>query len=451
VVKRRRASLKAWASTFKVRKSSFIPAALVIGVLVASFTLPHSVPFGGVKLLTYGYGYGPGNTFLAPPVQYHPVTPFRLLDTRPASQVGPYSTPFGSQVTRDVQVSGVGTVPSTGVTAVVINVTATNTSAAGYLTVFPTGTTRAVASNLNWTAGKTVPNLVEIALGTGGNVSIYNPQGNTDVVIDVEGYISTPTSSTPGADGLFNSLVPARVLDTRDGTGTGGVIAKVGAGSTIDLTVTGAGGVPPTGVEAVVLNVTATDATATGSYVTAWPKGAAQPVASNLNFVAGQTVPNRVIVKVGTGGQVSLFNAAGSINLVADVNGWFTDTTAGQSGDIFVGTSPSRIMDTRLSGAPAGPASTIHMNVAGQGGVPSSGAHSVVLNVTVTNPAAAVSSYLTLWPTGASQPLASDLNFVNGLTVANLTIVKIGASGQVDVYNAAGNTQIVVDVVGWYQ
>jgi hypothetical protein len=430
-------------SSFKKVSFSVIPGVLVIGVLIASLALPHSIPFGGAKLLTYGYGYGPGGSFLAPPVQYHPLTPARIMDTRLGG------SPIGPGQSIDVQVSGQGGVPSTLVTAAVINVTATDGTAAGYLTLYPTGTTRPVASNLNWTAGKTVPNLVEMALGTGGKITVYNPQGNTQVIFDVEGYVSTP-SGTPGADGLFSALVPARVLDTRDGTGTGGTVAKVGAGSTIDLTVTGAGGVPATGVEAVVLNVTATDATAP-SYVTAWPKGTTQPVASNLNFVAGQTVPNRVIVKVGTGGKVSLFNAAGSINLVADVNGWFTDTSDSPSGDIFIGTAPNRIMDTRVAGAPAGPASTIHMNVAGQGGVPASGAHSVVLNVTVTNPSSAVSSYLTLWPHGATQPLASDLNFTNGLTVANLTIVKIGANGQVDIYNAAGTTHIVVDVVGWYQ
>ena len=421
--------------SLKSQASKFIPAVLVAGVLIASFAVP-SPRLSPYQLLTYGYGYGYGGGFLPPPLQYHPLTPARILDTRNGG------TPLAPGETRDVLVGTQGGVPA-GATAAVINVTATNGTAAGYLTIFPTGQTRAVASNLNWTAGKTVPNLVEIALGTGGMVSVYNPQGSTDVIFDVEGYVSTPVG-TPGADGLLNALVPARVLDTRNGTGA--PAAMVGPGATIDLTVTGAGGVPSTGVEAVVLNVTATNATAP-SYVTAWPKGASQPVASNLNFVAGQTVPNRVVVKVGTGGMITLFNAAGSVDLVADVNGWFTDgTTSDASGDVFTGTSPSRIMDTRLGGAPAGPGSTIHMNVVGQGGVPSS-AHSVVLNVTVTNPTAG--SYLTLWPTGSTQPVASDLNFVGGLTVANLTVVKIGTGGQVDVFNAAGNTQIVVDVVGW--
>src|SRR5438876_4081874 len=219
---------------------------------------------GPYQLLTYGYGYGYGGGFLAPPNQFHPLTPARIYDTRNGG------TPLAPGETRNVLVATQGGVPL-GARAAVINVTATNATADGYLTIFPTGSTRAVASNLNFKAGKNVPNLVETALGTGGFVSVYNPAGNTDVIFDVAGYVSAPVG-TPGTDGLFNSLVPARVLDTRDGTGTGGVVAKVGAGSTIDLMVTGAGGVPSTGVEAVALNVTVTNATAP-SYITAWPKG----------------------------------------------------------------------------------------------------------------------------------------------------------------------------------
>lgn len=429
-------------TSFKSKAFRFSPAVLVAAVLVASFALPHAAKFGSYKLLTYGYGYGVGGGFLAPPVQYHPLTPARIMDTRLGG------APIAAGGTLDVQVTGQGGVPLTGVTAAVINVTATSATAESYLTIYPTGSTRPVASNLNFKAGKTVPNLVESAVGIGGKVTVFNAQGNTQVIFDVQGYVSVPTG-TPGADGLFNALVPSRVLDTRNGTGA--PAAQVGPGASIDLKVTGVGGVPATGVEAVVLNVTETNATASSSFVTVFPKGASQPGTSNLNFVAGQTVPNRVIVKVGTGGNVTLFNASGAVDLVADVNGWFTDgTTSTASGDIFNGTGPNRIMDTRLGGSPIGPGGVIHMNVAGQGGVPASGAHSVVLNVTVTNPTANPNSYVTLWPTGAPQPLASDLNFGTGLTVANFVTVKIGTGGQVDVYNAAGNTQVVVDVVGWY-
>jgi len=337
----------------------------------------------------------------------------------------------------DVQVTGVGGVPA-GATAAVINVTATNTTAASYLTVYPKGASRPLASTLNWTAGKTVPNLTEMALGTGGMLTVYNAFGNVDVVFDVNGYDSAPTAGCP-ADGLYNSLIPARILDTR-------ASARVAGNSSIDVQVTGAGGVPA-GAEAVTLNLTETNATAP-SYITAYPTGSSRPLASNVNFVAGQTVPNRVIVLLGTGGKITLYNAYGNVDLVADVNGWFTGTAGNTlptgSGDVFVGTTPNRILDTRGGGAIAGNTSTV-LVVAGV----HAGAHAAVLNVTVTNPTAP--SYLTVWPDGNSRPLASDLNFVGGLTVANLVIVQLGGGDKVDIYNAYGSTDVVVDLVGWYQ
>jgi hypothetical protein len=363
------------------------------------------------------------------------MTPARILDTRGA-------TALGANATMDVAVAGQGGVPLTA-TAAVINVTATNTTAASYLTVYPTGAARPLASNLNWTAGKTVPNLVEIALGTGtglGKLTVYNAFGNTDVIFDVNGYVSPDNFCA--TDGLFRSVAPSRVLDTR-------ATSQVAANSSIDVQITGAGGVPATGVEAVALNLTETNATA-ASYITAYPAGSARPLASNVNMVAGQTVPNRVIVKLGTGGKVTLYNAFGNVDLIADVNGWFTDasgtTLQNGSGDVFNGVTPNRILDTRGS-SPVGPNSIHSLTLTG---VPAT-AHAAVLNVTVTNTTAA--SYLTVWPDGASQPLASDLNFVGGLTVANLVIVQIGtgtSAGLVDIYNAYGNTDVVVDLVGWY-
>jgi hypothetical protein len=124
----------------------------------------------------------------------------------------------------------------------------------------------------------------------------------------------------------YMPISPARLLDSRPGSATvdsqfagGGV---VGAGGVLELSVLGRGGVPASGVGAVVLNVTVTAPTA-ASFVTVWPTGEARPNASNLNMAAGQTVPNLVIAKVGAGGKVSLANEAGSTHLIADVTGWF--------------------------------------------------------------------------------------------------------------------------------
>jgi hypothetical protein len=354
-----------------------------------------------------------------------------------------------------VQVTGQGGVPS-GASAVVINVTVTNTSGASFLTVFPTGVPAPVASNLNWIAGQTVPNLVQVALGTGGKVSVYNQVGTTDVIFDVAGYIIPTVMAQP--DGLYHPVVPDRVLDTRDGNGA--PKAQVGPLQTITVQVAGraGSGVPAAGVSAVVLNVTVTNPS-DQSFLTVFPAGTAPPLASNLNFLAGQTTPNRVIVKLGSSGSVSFYNQAGSVDVIADVGGWFTDSTPGGIGSTFTGLTPFRILDTRpLSqigpfSTPFGPQQTRNVAVAGQGLVPGMNATSpptaVVLNVTVTNPTA--QSFLTVWPSDtATPPTASDLNYLAGQTAPNLVVVRLGADGSISLYNAAGSTDVVIDVVGYY-
>jgi len=387
--------------------------------------------------VNYGYGFPP------PPWQYHPLPPARILDTR--NGTGGSSSPVGPGQTIDVAVTNQGGVPATNVNAAVINVTVTNTTASSHLILFPTGATRPLASNLNWVAGTTIANLVEISLGTGGKVSAYSPYGNVDVIFDVQGYVSAP-SGTPGTDGLYTPLVPARILDTR--FGTGGFSSPIGPGAAIDVPVTGQGGVPGSHVEAVVLNLTATNPTL-ASHLIAYPTGSAQPLASNVNFVAGQTIPNRVSVKVGTGGKITIFNNSGTVDAVADVGGWFSDGTDSTAfGAVFTGVTPSRILDTR-NASPVGPGGSIVVQVAGQGGVPPAGTTAVVLNVTVTNNTNP--SHLIVWPDLTTRPLASDLNFVAGQTVPNLVIVKLGSNGKVDVFNAYGSTDVVIDVLGWYQ
>jgi Fibronectin type III domain len=384
---------------------------------------------------------------------YKPLTPARILDTRfglgaSMRQVGP-----GGRV--DLQITGQGGIPSSGVSAVVLNVTVTGTNADSWLAVWPAGIPRPLASSLNWTAGKTVTNLVEVAVGVGGRISLFNAQGSTDVIADVAGYVAAPQVS-PGLDGLYNPIVPTRVLDTRDGTGSVPVTPD-GPGQTINIKI--AGTIVPSSAEAVVLNVAVTNPTAP-SYLTVYPSGVAQPLASNLNFVAGQTVPNRVIVKVGTGGSagwVSFFNSNGSTEVVADLGGWFTGgTESSPVGSLFVGVTPSRIVDTRYGtggfSSPFGPAQTTAISVAGHGGVPAMNASippkAVVLNVAVT--AGSAESYLTVWPSMTSQPLASDLNWVTGLTVPNLVVVKVGSDGKIDAFNLNGSVDVIVEVVGWY-
>ncbi len=166
------------------------------------------------------------------------------------------------------------------------------------------------------------------------------------------------------------------------------------------------------------------------------------------------TVPNRVMVPVGTGGRVSFYNGLGSADVIVDVNGYFTDSSA--AGAQFVALAPARIVDTRngtgAPQAPLGAGQSLVVQVDGNGGVPIAASlippKAVVLNVTVANPTTA--SDLVVWPHGANQPLASDLNFVGGQTVPNLVVVQLSASGEIDIFNAFGSIHVIVDVVGWY-
>lgn len=244
------------------------------------------------------------------------VSPARLLDTRvPAGQATPVAG-LGEAV---VQVAGRAGVPADGASAVVVNVTVVDPLAAGYLTAYPSDATPPLASNVNFAARQTVPNLAVVKMGADGRIRVKN--GSTSfvhVVVDVSGYF---VGGVPTDAGAFVSAVPTRILDTREGLGGSSRVA--GNGGVVSLQVTGRGGVPSTGVSAVVLNVTETNAQAAG-YVTVHPTGSVVPNASNLNFVAGQTVPNLVIVQVGRDGKIDLRNfSAQPVDLVADLAGYF--------------------------------------------------------------------------------------------------------------------------------
>jgi hypothetical protein len=245
------------------------------------------------------------------------VTPLRVFDTRPDSPQGAVPVgqhPYGGAVELKVKVVGVVGVPLTGVGAVSLNVTAVGPVGAGFVTVYPCGT-RPNASNLNFTAGQTVPNAVIAPVSPSGEVCLYS-NVDTHLLADLNGWFAVGSS--------FNALTPVRIVDTRPAEDNG-VIAvtkqKYGPSTILKFTIRGSGGVPATGVSAVALNVTVVDPDAAG-YVTAFPCGE-RPVASNVNFTAGQTVPNAVIVPVSDNGDVCIYSNTPA-HIVIDVNGWIS-------------------------------------------------------------------------------------------------------------------------------
>lgn len=368
---------------------------------------------------------------------YHPLDPARILDTRIGTGA---SGAVGPGQTASLQVTGRGAVPAQA-GAVILNVTAVQPTHHGYLTVFPGGTGRPTASNLNFTPGQVVPNLVVAKLGDNGTVDLFNSAGHTHLVADVMGWFD----EQPSANGSrLRGISPTRLVDTRDRG------APIGPGRSIELQVADTASIPAEAT-AVVLNVTVTQPTAAG-YLTVYPNGVQRPTASNLNFVPGQTVPNLVVAKVGTNGKIRLYNSHGSSHVIVDATAFFQSSNSPADGAGLTATNPDRLLDTREGLGAARrkvrAGESISIDVTGRGGVPQEGVDSVVLNVTVTDPTH--HGYVTAHPSGTRRPEASNLNFVPGQTVPNLVVVKVGADGRIDLFNSHGETHLVADIAGWF-
>ncbi|WP_216363113.1 hypothetical protein [Arthrobacter sp. Hiyo1] len=254
-----------------------------------------------------------------------------------------------------------------------------------------------------------------------------------DLVIKVGG--ATAGGPAPGA---LIPIAPTRFLDTRN-------TSPVAPDSTVSFQVAGVNGVPAN-VSAVVFNLTVAEAKSFG-FVTAYASGTARPNASNVNFNAGQIVPNLVTVPVGTDGKVTLYNrSSGATQLVADVSGYYLAGTPSTPG-AFQPVAPSRFLDTRTA-ASVGADSTVSFQVGGINGIPAD-VSAVVFNLTVAD--AQSFGFITAYASGTARPNASNLNFNTGQIVPNLVTVPVGADGMVTLYNrSAGATQLLADVSGYY-
>ncbi|MGH7609136.1 MAG: hypothetical protein ACREOD_04215, partial [Candidatus Dormibacteria bacterium] len=360
---------------------------------------------------------------------YTALSPYRLVDTRAGSGQGYAGQTLGPGTTLNFQVTGIDTVPADA-TAVALNVTVTDTTSASYLTVFPSGSGGPpLASNVNWPAADTVPNLVIVPVGTGGQVSAYNANGDTDLVVDLEGYFAAESG---GSAGSYGALSPYRITDTRAGSGKPNSGKTLGPGGILNIQVSNAGGGLPSSaadIDAVLLNMTVTDTTAP-SYLTVYPAGNSRPTASNLNWSAGVTIANRVVVPINrTSGQITVYNANGAADVVVDVDGYFSTSVAPANASLYTAVAPVRFIDTRSgsgepgAGQPLGPGEELSDQLSQIGSL-GSGVTAVVSNVTTTDTSGG--SYLTVYPVPSTRPLASDLNWYPGDTVANLTVATVG-------------------------
>lgn len=266
-----------------------------------------------------------------------------------------------------------------------------------------------------------------------------------------------PPAQAPAGSVYVPLSTPYRILDTR--SGTGGHKGPVSAGAPIDVKITTSSGPVPPGASAVVLNV-AGISPSQNTYVQVYPTpttGAGVPLVSTLNLSAHQIAANADTAKLPASGWLRFATANGSIHLAADVVGYYTSSNVTGASLFTSLATPSRVLDTREGvGAPKAAVaggSAVDVTVASPAGVVPTSATAVVL--TVGGLAGSAATYVTALPTPAGEPAAttpstSTINLAPKEIRENLATVSIGAGGKVRFYNAAGASNIIADVVGYY-
>jgi hypothetical protein len=345
--------------------------------------------------------------------RFNPTAPERVADTRSGALLAAADV-------ASIEIAGHGQVPATA-TGVALNLTVTQPQAAGYLAAYPCGMPRPTTSSLNYTAGESRANAAYAALAATGTVCIFT-SASAHIVVDVSGWFG------PSGAG-FQPVVPRRLFDSRQ-TGGPGTSFVVDASSVGDAS-------------AVTVNMTVADPTAPG-FLTAYPCDTTPPQASNVNFVAHQTIANLATVKLASGR--FCLSSPVPTDVVIDVAG-----TYGSAGGAYTGTAPSRFLDTRDStGGWTGrlaPMQRIELAVAGRRGVPA-GATAAMLNLTVTDTAGA--GYAVAFPCDQAMPDVSNVNYSQADTVANLVAARLSASGSVCLATSA-RAHVVADLAGWFQ
>jgi hypothetical protein len=353
---------------------------------------------------------------LIAPEVFSPMHPVRIADTRPSGFIST-DNPLV------IDLKGTFGLPNVGLGAVALNVTATGATQDGYVTVWPCADTKPPTSSVNYAASEDIPNTVIASPDQYGKLCLdsFTP---VNLIVDLSGWFIS-------GDGL-HTFTPQRAFDLRQ---TGLVVTS---DTPYAFQMTGNFGIPTTGANSVVLNVTATGATAPG-YITVWPCNQPQPYTSNLNYLQYQNIPNAVIATVDSNGQVC-FASSSPTFLIADISGWFEQ---GSNLDVI---TPQRLFDTRptirISTTP-----TYVLDLSATSPITPGAATAAVLNVTATS--ATKPGFATVWPCDQPQPPTSNLNFGVNEDIPNLVITKVSASNTV-CFNSSTPVHLIADLMGWF-
>jgi hypothetical protein len=368
---------------------------------------------------------------------YQPITQTRALDTR--NGTGGTTGPLAPGSSIRLKIAGANGIPAAGVTAVAINITALSASTAGYITVWPDNTPRPTTSAVNFAANTPIANYLIAPVGANGYIRLYNANATIHLLADIAGYFSTNDTTTGTT--TYGPVTPARLLDTRDGTGrpAAGTIA---GGGTFSLQVTGLSGTPAT-AKAVAINFTVVGAASSG-YLTTYADGTTRPNVSGIQF-GTSTIASMAIVPIGANGKIAIYNGSGgAAHIVADAVGYFTTDPGGQK---YHAINSTRMIDTRQDGGPVAADATKKV---AQGNTVIANNPTLILVVTVAQPTSY--GYITAYDDSGTLPPTSNINFDPGQAMAGLTLPNAG-KGTIGLYNhlsSGGTTHLIVDCLGYF-
>ena len=372
-------------------------------------------------------------------LRFVPITPCRIADTRNAT--GPFGGPsISGGTSRDFTIpSSACSIPSTA-QAYSLNVAVVPTTTLGYLTLYPAGQSRPLASTLNSLDGRIKSNAAIVPAGTGGAISVF-ASDTTQAILDINGYF-VPATDPNGL--AFYPITPCRITDTRTATAPLGGPALVG-GQNRTLPIQSSTCNLPATAQAYSLNFAAVPGGSSLGYLTAWPTGQSRPVAASLNALTGAVTANAAIVPAGTNGSIDVF-ASNNTNLVIDINGYFAPM--GTGGLSLYGVTPCRVLDTRQpSGSP--PITSRDVAVSASAcGIPATAQADVMSVTVVPQGTPAYLGYLTLWPQGQTRPVVSTLNALDGAITSNLAIVPT-TNGSISAF-ASNATHLIIDISGYF-
>lgn len=343
-------------------------------------------------------------------LEYQPVDPIRVIDTRQTGQ----RLAAGATLTVDLAALAPAQV-GTDTAAVAVNLTAAAPAAAGYLTVWPCGTDRPVASSVNFLPAQNRGAQATTLLGAGRTLCVFS-NAPTDVIVDLQGVF------VPSAGLRFDPVTPARKVDTR----------QTGRASTIVVQA-------PPGAAAVAATLTVTGGNTAG-FLSAFPCSGTVPNVSNVNWLAGETIAGAAFVPVAGDGTFCVFTSAPT-DVIVDVTGVFSATS-----DLrFTPVTPTRVLDTRFGTGGwrgrQGVGQTIEVNVAPAAAVAVTG------TITMIDPG--LDNYLTGTICGQPPGTTSSVNAARATVIANSLTVGLSPGGDLCVA-ALFSAHTLFDTTGWW-